>query len=44
MLKPILVIFASNIAIQIYVNSDITMLGYLSNDYAVGIYSISKRT
>lgn len=43
MLKPILVIFASNIAIQIYVNSDITMLGYLSNDYAVGIYSISTK-
>lgn len=42
-LKPILVIFASNIAIQIYVNSDITMLGYLRNDYVVGIYSISTK-
>lgn len=42
-LKPILVIFASNIAIQIYVNSDITMLGYISNDYSIGIYSVSTK-
>lgn len=43
MMKPILIIFASNIAIQIYVNSDITMLGYYKNDHAVGIYSISVK-
>lgn len=42
-LKPVLVIFASSIAIQIYVNSDITMLGYLGNDYSVGIYSVSTK-
>lgn len=42
-LKPILIIFASNVAIQIYVNSDITMLGYWGNDYSVGIYSISTK-
>lgn len=28
-LKPILIIFAANVAVQIYVNSDITILGYL---------------
>lgn len=43
LLKPILIIFASNIAIQIYVNADITMLGYLKNDYVVGIYSVSTK-
>lgn len=43
LLKPILIIFASNIAVQIYVSSDITMLGYLKNDYSVGIYSVSTK-
>lgn len=42
-LKPILIIFASNIAVQIYVNSDITILGYLKDDYTVGIYSIASK-
>lgn len=42
-LKPVMVIFASNIAIQIYVNSDVTMLGFFGNDYSVGIYSISTK-
>ena len=41
--KPIMIIFASNIAIQIYVNSDTTMLGYLKDDYAVGIYSVATK-
>ena len=42
-LKPILVIFASAIAITIYVSSDTTILGLLKNDYAVGIYSTSVK-
>lgn len=42
-LIPIMVIFASNVAIQIYVNSDITMLGFIKDDYTVGIYSISAK-
>lgn len=42
-LKPILVIFASQLAVSIYVNSDNTLLGLLKNDYAVGIYSISVK-
>lgn len=41
--KPIMIIFASNVAMQIYVSSDITMLGYLKNDYNVGVYSVSTR-
>ena len=42
-LKPILVIFASSVAVTIYVSSDTTILGLLKNDYAVGIYSTSVK-
>lgn len=42
-LKPILVIFASAIAVTIYVSSDTTILGLLRSDYAVGIYSTSVK-
>ncbi|MEQ2678559.1 flippase [Enterocloster citroniae] len=38
---PILIIFAQNISVLIYVNSDITMLGILSGNYYVGLYSIA---
>ena len=41
--KPIMVIFASNIAIMIYVYSDTTMLGFMQSDYEVGIYSVSVK-
>jgi O-antigen/teichoic acid export membrane protein len=42
-LPPILIIFATNIAIKIYISSDTTMLGYLKDDYIVGIYSFSGK-
>lgn len=42
-LKPILIIFATNVAIQIYVSSDTTMLGYMKDDYTVAIYSVSTK-
>lgn len=42
-LKPILIIFASSIAISVYVNSDITVLGILKNDKIVGIYSVAVK-
>lgn len=42
-LKPILVIFASAVAVTIYVSSDTTILGLLKNDYAVGVYSTSVK-
>lgn len=42
-LKPILVIFASSIAITIYLSSDTTILGILKSDYAVGIYSTAVK-
>ncbi|GMM20699.1 flippase [Lactobacillus amylovorus subsp. amylovorus] len=42
-LRPILIIFASAVAVTIYVSSDTTILGLLKNDYAVGIYSTSVK-
>lgn len=42
-LAPILMIFATTIATTIYVNSDITILGFLTNDFCVGIYSVSVK-
>ena len=42
-IKPILFIFASNIAVKIYVNADTTMLGLLATDYAIGIYSVATK-
>lgn len=42
-LIPILIIFASNVAIMIYVNSDITILGIMKNTYVVGLYSVAAK-
>lgn len=42
-LKPILIIFATAVACTIYVNSDITILGFLCSDYHVGVYSVSTK-
>lgn len=42
-LKPILVIFATSIAITIYMSADTTMLGIMKSDYDVGIYSTSVK-
>lgn len=42
-LIPILVIFASNVAIQLYVSSDVTLLGFLAGNHSVGIYSTAVR-
>lgn len=40
---PLLVLFFNSIAVVIYVNADITMLGYYYSDDVVGIYSFSSR-
>lgn len=42
-LKPIFTLFIATIAITIYVSSDATILGWLKDDYAVGIYSTASR-
>ena len=42
-LKPILILFANAIAISIYINIDITMLGLFKTDYDVGVYSVAVK-
>lgn len=42
-LKPILIIFASSVAITIYLSIDTTLLGLINNNYVVGIYSVSTK-
>lgn len=42
-LIPILIIFGYNVSIMVFVNSDITILGFMKNDYIVGIYSVSTK-
>lgn len=42
-LKPIFTLFAISIATTIFVNSDTTLLGFLSDDYHIGLYSVSVK-
>jgi O-antigen/teichoic acid export membrane protein len=42
-LKSILIMFASSVAVSIYVYSDTTMLGFMKTDYEVGLYAVSSR-
>lgn len=42
-LGPIIILFFASIANMIYVNSDITLLGLMRNNYVVGIYSVSSK-
>lgn len=42
-LMPILVLFATSIATTIYLNADTTMLGFISGNKAVGLYSVSTK-
>ncbi len=42
-IKPLTILLINSIAVIIYVNSDITMLGYMTSDADVGIYSLSSR-
>lgn len=40
-LRPIMILFATSVTSTIYVNSDKTLLGVLSTDYYVGLYSVA---
>lgn len=40
---PILLLFFNSVAQVIYLNSDITMLGYLQNENSVGMYSMVSK-
>lgn len=42
-LAPLLMLFANTLAITIYSNADITMLGTMQNDSVVGIYSVASK-
>lgn len=42
-LAPILVLFATSVATTIYTNADTTMLGFLSGNKSVGLYSVSTK-
>lgn len=42
-IEPILLLFFNSLAVLIYVNSDITILGILQSDSVVGIYSVSVK-
>lgn len=42
-IKPIMLLFANSIATSIYVSADTTMLGFMSGDVAVGLYSIAVK-
>ncbi|MCR5770848.1 MAG: flippase [Butyrivibrio sp.] len=42
-LKPLLTLFANAIAVSIYVNVDVTMLGWIKDDYDVGLYTVSVK-
>lgn len=42
-LVPIFVLFANSIAMTIYINSDMTILGIMTGDYYTGLYSVSTK-
>ena len=42
-LKPALVLFGSIAVTQIYINSDVTILGYMTSDEQVGLYNTAVK-
>ena len=42
-LKPVLILFTMTATVTIYVSSDVTILGFLCDNYTVGIYSVSMK-
>lgn len=42
-IRPILILFAMSVTVVIYVSSDTTILGFICDDYTVGIYSVSVK-
>lgn len=42
-IKGLGVFFANNLAVNVYLNADMTMLGLYTNDYTVGIYSVAVK-
>ena len=42
-IKPICILFATNLAALIYTSADTTMLGMMTTDYNVGIYTTAAK-
>lgn len=42
-IAPVLIIFSTTLASTLYVNSDLTLLGWLINDECVGLYSTATK-
>ncbi|MGN0165950.1 MAG: flippase [Lachnospiraceae bacterium] len=42
-IKPILILFSTTIASQIYINADSTMLGLIRGDYDTGMYAVATK-
>ena len=42
-LKPIFLLFFTSVAVKIYVQSDITILGIIRNDKEVGVYTLASK-
>lgn len=42
-IKPVLILFASSIAITIYANFDVSMLGFISTEREVGLYNAAVK-
>ena len=42
-IKPILILFAQNLAVSIYTNLDTIMLGFIKGDYEVGLYNAATK-
>ena len=42
-IKPLLILFSNEITQQVYVNSDMIMLGFITTDYYTGIYSVAVK-
>ena len=42
-MKPVLLLAANKVAVSIYVNSDVTMLGWYCGNYYIGIYEIAVK-
>ncbi len=42
-IKPMMILFSNALAIRIYINSDVILLGIFTNDYTVGLYAVSVR-
>ncbi len=41
--KPMMVLFSNDLAVNIYVNSDVILLGIFTNDFTMGLYTVTAK-